>query len=471
MQTIQIGKIIKSKNNKHSMLKLEEDADTDIKEKREIRKKVAILVGFCYEDSANNTDVERRTLPGIVIDLYQAYKQALLMKADKIVIITDLTEDKRSQIILNALLVKIVETEILSFIKDVKTLDYYNLYKNYDNILDILEETSKDASNVFFYYTGHASQGYLKLPKMTKLFTSLVGADDYDEKHQISMILIRNLFLHKSIVGSDIFIIFDCCNGSGVNLPYTYEGNTYKLVCPLEINKKKYSHFEDILDDIKKTSGGDKLTEREGLSGGGRLSGREGLGGRERLSGREGLSGGDRLLRREGLGGGDRLSGREGLSGGGRLSEREGLSGRRDNMKEVNIGGDGLEFFYNRIISVSASRSHEVSITTKDGSLFSLEFFKLLQEKNLELGKIINIINEKISNQLKEKQNSRILLGQKKIHFQNAMIYSSHPGIIYPWDWLQEGIYSSIDIDHKNKIIKFRRPGNVVESSNSADEE
>ena len=370
----------------------ENNSEVDnIEEIEKVECKVAVLVGFCYEDATNQNDNERRPLPGIVIDLYQAYNQALLMKADKIVIITDLTKDKRSQIIINALVGKIVETGILAFIKDIKKFDYYNLYQNYDNLLDILEETSENASNIFFYYTGHASQGYLRLPKMSKLFTSIGNEDEYDKKHQISMILIRNLFLSKSAKGSDIFIVFDCCNGSGINLPYTYEDTSYKMVSPLEINKKKYHTFIDILNDIN-----------------------------------------DRNKR-------DRPSG--------------------GNMR------DRHEFFSNRIICVSASRSHEVSITTKDGSLFSLEFFKLLKERNMELGHIINLINEKITNQLKEKQNNRILQGQRKIYLQNAMIYCSHPDEKYPWDWLQENIYSTININLENMMIEFRRPGVVDDAT------
>ena len=413
-----------SKNKSSKNIQLKPKTTDGVENVDEIEKvkhiKVAILVGFCYEDSANDDDVERRMLPGIVIDLYQAYKQALLMKADKIVIITDLTEDKRSQTILNALLVKIVETGILAFINDIKKFEYYNLYQNYDNLLDILEETSENASNIFFYYTGHASQGYLRLPRMSKLFTSIGNEDEYDKKHQISMILIRNLFLSKSIKGSDIFIIFDCCNGSGINLPYTHEETSYKMVSPLEINKKKFHRFLDILDDIKQEEEREERKKEEESD--------------PREKDRKGNNQNDRKGRKQ--------------------PDRKG--------QEKEDGTMDHEFFSNRIICVSASRSHEVSITTKDGSLFSLEFFKLLKEKNMELGQLINLINKKITDQLKEKQNNRILQGQRKIYLQNAMIYCSHPDEKYPWDWLQTNIYSSININFKNRMIEFRRPGITI---------
>src|SRR3972149_1864954 len=123
--------------------------------------KISILIGFCYDN------IEKNKLPGIVIDLYLAYKMSLQMKSDQIIIITDLNKDQNTIILLNAITEGIVDAGILNFIENIKKKNIFNNF--------------------------------------------------------------RDIILINSNKKSEIFIVMDCCNGSGLWLPYKLENNHYYL--------------------------------------------------------------------------------------------------------------------------------------------------------------------------------------------------------------------------------------------------
>ena len=63
--------------------------------------KVAVLIGFSYGEDSETVyfDPERNPLPGIVVDLYQAYMVSLNMNAQKIIVITDIIKDQETSVL------------------------------------------------------------------------------------------------------------------------------------------------------------------------------------------------------------------------------------------------------------------------------------------------------------------------------------------------------------------------------------
>ena len=73
----------------------------------------AILIGFEYTNE--------KKLPGIIVDLYQAYcfLKKNNWKDNEIKILTDIKKDAETQILKSAILEKTVNSDILSFIEDI----------------------------------------------------------------------------------------------------------------------------------------------------------------------------------------------------------------------------------------------------------------------------------------------------------------------------------------------------------------
>ncbi len=137
--------------------------------------KVALLIGFSYEYTSRSSVPTKsyvkaisqkifQRLPGIIVDLYLAYLHALAIKADRIVIITDIYKNQETKILLDAMVKGIVDNGILTFITDAAKLGHIKLYKNKSWIRNVIKETCEDANQLFIYYTGHQLDGYFILP-------------------------------------------------------------------------------------------------------------------------------------------------------------------------------------------------------------------------------------------------------------------------------------------------------------------
>lgn len=158
--------------------------------------KISVLIGFQYKYPV--------FLPGILVDLYQAYKQAIKMRSDKILIITDIDEDVKTEILMKAIVDEIVDADILTFIETIKIQKYHKLYDNLQGMLENIAEQSYGESSMFFYYTGHSRNGDLILPDDAKIKKTDV----------------RDLLCTCVKKDGDIFIVMDCCYGSGLRLPF-----------------------------------------------------------------------------------------------------------------------------------------------------------------------------------------------------------------------------------------------------------
>ncbi len=176
-------------------------------------KSAALLIGFEYV--AIN---DWKSLPGIPVDLYQAYNYSLNITRN-ITVFTDVNKDYRTGILQKAIIEGYVDSGLLSFIEDTKEQNTHTLfatktsngYKD-NNFETIIINTVKDVNRLFIYYTGHAKNGHLILP---------------DNTH-IALTHIRDII--SSSVNNDcqIVVILDCCQSNGMELPYLYD-SVYKL--------------------------------------------------------------------------------------------------------------------------------------------------------------------------------------------------------------------------------------------------
>ncbi len=182
--------------------------------------KVALLIGFSYDSGSTS-------LPGIVIDLYLAYRLAITNSPDRIIVITDVVEDRNTQLLLNAIISDSVDGAILSFIETIKEDGIYQQYFNRSQLMKIMETILDSADQVFIYYTGHVKRGNIKLP----MVQSVTLANGHNEKDngKLSLYDFRNLILGSVNDSAQIFLIMDCCNGSGLSLPYQLSNRSYRL--------------------------------------------------------------------------------------------------------------------------------------------------------------------------------------------------------------------------------------------------
>lgn len=162
----------------------------------------AILIGFEYFGD--------KKLPGILIDLYLAYKFLINNNNLKITIISDIKRDSNTKLVRSAILEKLVDSNILSFVKDSKELGIYKEFKSsgyYNNLDSFLSQIEHD--KLFIYYTGHSKNGNIMLPN-----GSLYSLDTF--RLQISK-------------AQSVLCILDCCESTGLNLPFRLIDGVYRL--------------------------------------------------------------------------------------------------------------------------------------------------------------------------------------------------------------------------------------------------
>ncbi len=207
--------------------------------------KVAILIGFsygadCNYPSAQRDDPERTPLPGIVIDLYQAYTASVKMGADKICIITDINRDQQTSLLMNAMIESIVYIDILSFIDTIKKNKFYSKYQDRNNFIKCILENSTQADEVFIYYTGHVSLGHIIFPieevGVTFAESSTIDhvsmSPDYNsnsDEPKMSLTDFRLLILDSVHDDANVLFVMDCCNSNGLNLPFKLCDKVYRL--------------------------------------------------------------------------------------------------------------------------------------------------------------------------------------------------------------------------------------------------
>ncbi len=172
--------------------------------------KIAILIGFQYEDTIClenklNTLLNRKdhlgTLRGTMVDLYLAYNFCLKMNADRIAVITDIEENGNYLAAINE---GIVDSHINNFLVQLKKLDQYNKYENKEHLVQLFQEIVMNGDELFLYYSGHAAKGSLILPNIEYL----------------GIVELKKIVIQFMCNAGEIFVIMDCCQGIGFGLPY-----------------------------------------------------------------------------------------------------------------------------------------------------------------------------------------------------------------------------------------------------------
>ena len=161
----------------------------------------AILIGFEYKNG--------KKLPGISVDLYLVYSflKKSGWKESEIIVFTDVRKDEQTENLKSALLEKIVDSNILTFIEDLKEKDQYIEFKSvnhYNNFISLFKNIS---NKTFIYYSGHSKNTNIILPN-----NSLISLD----------------LFRDNLKAEEIFLIMDCCQG-GIKLPFILNEKTYRL--------------------------------------------------------------------------------------------------------------------------------------------------------------------------------------------------------------------------------------------------
>ena len=199
--------------------------------------KRALIIGFQYKSS----DLIRQKhsfIPGIIIDIYRAYKATLKMGCTRILVITDIEKDinikKLSQVILKSFYIDI---GILSIINDLKEINSYYRFNNEENFNKLIKSFVKKSERLFVYYTGHSDNGIMRFPiTVQKSFQSSVAipvnpvgsnAHDFGQssrfKTSLQMEEFRDIIIKKVTQNCQLVFILDCCHSNGLNLPYYYD--------------------------------------------------------------------------------------------------------------------------------------------------------------------------------------------------------------------------------------------------------
>lgn len=193
--------------------------------------KICLLIGFQYALNGENPekspikeetkkvfndlhiDLRKLYLPSICIDLFQAYQFSRKMKPDRIIVITDILEDPPTKDIKDAIVKEIVDGNVLKFIQTIKNNNEHYSYSDLPEMLRTIGENIKGVHQLFFYYTGHAKNNFLILPN------NLIHATE-----------IKNHLLRCVSPSSQICLLFDCCFGININLPFRLQDKRYSLV-------------------------------------------------------------------------------------------------------------------------------------------------------------------------------------------------------------------------------------------------
>jgi hypothetical protein len=184
-----------------------------------------IIIGFAYDKL--NISKDREYLPGIIIDMYHAYKYVeSISHIPNILVISDIYKDVGVSEIKSTITDSIVDMEIFNFIKNLRLRNQLINYTNKHQVITEIKKILVNKKRILFYYTGHSSSGNILLP---------LGNGEICYRYDryvdtiISFIQIRDLISESTSKSAEIFIILDCCNANGLELPYKLVNSVYRL--------------------------------------------------------------------------------------------------------------------------------------------------------------------------------------------------------------------------------------------------
>lgn len=407
-------------------------------------KTVAVLIGYQYNKNfsdsmdESNDDYENQTgLPGILIDLYQAYTFAMKSLPTEIAVITDIEQDQMWRETAGAMGKHIVDSGILDFITTIRNKGIYNLHINKKWLVNKLIKLFVNADRVIFYYTGHGKAGYLEMPipensQSYNMITMLgeirpqsIRADLNDEELEVSKTInfpefikmnhIRKLCFKHAKPNLEALFMFDSCNSTGLGMPFKLRPDgVFRLVD--RVPRDIISYSSPILESIR----GQNRNTGIGVL---------------QVSLLGGIHSPDSLVNNFIIKG--------------NVSQSNLLKTPLINPK---IMKKERQFFSQRAICISSTAPRQDSLSTTDGSLFTRYLFMAISEG----AKSLHGIKQK----LKDGCSS---------YSQTATIYSTYPDLIFLWKWLYGGekIYRiSVDIHHGLVILSKVGSEDNISSNN-----
>ncbi len=223
-----------------------ESIKTDLKrptkiKKKCVKKKKALLIVFMYQECDL---IDYNELPGALVDLYLSYQHAKRIGCEDIQIITDLEDDQKTDLLVRAMIDKIVDHHIIEFIDDMKRAKILNLYTGINRLNELVKKSVSKADQLFVYFSGHALNGDMILPNskirfqkvphyseetgLTMLKTVKIEEDNI---HHYSLYKFRQLICNETTRTCQHFIVLDCCQSDGMLLSFRFcaKNNIFKL--------------------------------------------------------------------------------------------------------------------------------------------------------------------------------------------------------------------------------------------------
>jgi hypothetical protein len=135
---------------------------------------VVIIIGFQYKSKpitshipqgvnvcpgANTGSIQSNALYGIIIDMSQALDFVRKMNPHRIAVITDIEKDDKWYNLVNAMQLDVIDGTTLTFIQTIQDDNIYHRYISKPWFRNLINNISKDAKRLFFYYTGHGLSG------------------------------------------------------------------------------------------------------------------------------------------------------------------------------------------------------------------------------------------------------------------------------------------------------------------------
>lgn len=189
--------------------------------------KINILIGISDE----------KKLPGIIIDLYTAYVLIQNNGSDRTLVITDLEDDPKENFFVKPLLNSIVDRNILTFLTDLKKRDQYVKCQNSRQIRNLIDQILQGGDKIFFYFTGHMTDGYLGITSepWSQKSQGSFGEEAIQSKNtKYEVEQLNNLLSVEDILiliktrtnpRAEVVLLFDCCQVKGLNLPFKFKPN------------------------------------------------------------------------------------------------------------------------------------------------------------------------------------------------------------------------------------------------------
>lgn len=179
--------------------------------------KTAIILGFSYSNC--KTDSINYNLPGILLDLYAAYNYCSSIACDKVIIITDETDD-RNNYILDLVVTMKVDRGVTTFLEDLKmgrqVLEFMNLDNFHANLIPFV----RNANKLIFYYSGHAHHGMALIPKYKHRASYDLATSQSSQLYVISFIELLKPIILATDSNCEVLTILDCCSSEALYLPY-----------------------------------------------------------------------------------------------------------------------------------------------------------------------------------------------------------------------------------------------------------